>query len=147
MSERVAAILKSKGYKVALTRVDDTYVGLQERCDFTEVENPEIFVSIHVNSAVATEPSGIETHYYHENSVELAEIIQRHLIKNIDSKNRGILKSKFYVINHTDVPAVLVETGFISNPEERSELVTDKRKQDTAKAIADGIMEYLKKKK
>lgn len=147
MSERVASILKSKGYKVALTRADDTYVGLQERCDFTEVENPEIFVSIHVNSAVATEPFGIETHYYHENSVELAEVIQRHLIKNINSKNRGTIKSKFYVINHTDVPAVLVETGFISNAEERAELITDKRKQDTAKAIAEGIMEYLKKKK
>ncbi|MBR6127752.1 N-acetylmuramoyl-L-alanine amidase [bacterium] len=147
LSQRVASILKSKGYKTALTRVDDTYLGLQERCDFTEEENPEIFVSIHVNSAVATEPSGLETHYYHENSIGLAEIIQKHLVKEIDSKDRGVLKSKFYVINHTDVPAVLVETGFLSNAEERAELVTEKRKQATAKAIADGIMEYLKKKK
>ena len=68
------------------------------------------------------------------------------MVKNIDSKNRGVIKSKFYVINHTDVPAVLVETGFISNPEERAELITEKRKQATAKAIADGIIEYLKKK-
>ncbi len=146
MSQRVASILKSKGYKVALTRTDDIYLGLQERCDYTEAENPEIFVSIHVNSAVATEPSGLETHYYHENSIKLAEIIQKHLVKEIDSKDRGILKSKFYVINHTDVPAVLVETGFLSNADERAELVTDKRKQATAKAIAEGIMEYLKKK-
>ena len=141
---RVASILKSKGYKVALTRADDTYLGLQERCDFTEAENPEIFVSIHVNSAVATEPSGLETHYYHDNSIRLAEVIQKHMVKNIVSKDRGVLKSKFYVINHTDVPAVLVETGFLSNAEERAELITDKRKQATAKAIADGIMEFLK---
>ena len=147
MSQRVTSILKSKGYKVAMTRSDDTYLGLQERCDFTEAENPEIFVSIHVNSAVATEPHGIETHYYHEQSKELADIIQNHLVKDIDTKDRGILKSKFYVINHTDVPAVLVETGFISNADERAELITDKRKQDTAKAIADGIIEYLKKNK
>lgn len=147
ISQRVASILKSKGYKVALSRDDDTYLGLQERCDFTEAENPEIFVSIHVNSAVATEPYGIETHYYHEHSKELAEIIQDHLVKDISTKDRGILKSKFYVINHTDVPAVLVETGFLSNADERAELITEKRKQDTAKSIADGIIEYLKKNK
>ena len=147
LSKRVYSILKSKSYKVAMTRNDDTYIGLQERCDFTDNENPEVFVSIHVNSAVATEPSGLETHYYHEQSKELADIIQKHLVKNINSKNRGVLKSKFYVINHTDVPAVLVETGFLSNPEERADLITEKRKQATAKAIADGIIEYLKKSK
>ena len=66
------------------------------------------------------------------------------MIYNFFTKDRGILKSKFYVINHTDVPAVLVETGFLSNPSERAELITDKRKQATAKAITDGIIEYLK---
>ena len=147
LTQRVASILKSKGYKYALTRTEDIYLGLQERCDITEAENPEIFVSIHVNSAVATEPYGLETHYYHEPSKELAEIIQKHLVKEIDSKDRGVLKSKFYVINHTDVPAVLVETGFLSNPSERAELITEKRKQATAKAIAEGIIEYLKSKK
>ena len=147
LTQRVASILKSKGYKVAMTRTEDIYIGLQDRCDFTDVENPEIFVSIHVNSAVATEPYGIETHYYHEPSKELAEVIQKHLVKNIDTKDRGIIKSKFYVINHTDVPAVLVETGFISNASERAELITDKRKQATAKAIAEGIIEYLKEHK
>ena len=147
VSQKIVSILKSKGYKYALTRKDDTYLGLQERCDFTEEENPEIFVSIHVNSAVATEPNGIETHYYHEPSKELAEVIQKHLVKNIDSKDRGIIKSKFYVINHTEVPAVLVEIGFLSNPEERAEIITEKRKQATAKAIAEGIIEYLKHKK
>ncbi len=147
LTQRVASILKSKGYKYAITRTDDTYIGLQERCDFTDAENPEIFVSIHVNSAVATEPYGIETHYYHENSKELAEVIQKHLINDIDTKDRGVIKSKFYVINHTEVPAVLVETGFISNPDERADLITEKRKQATAKAIAEGIIEYLKNNK
>ena len=147
LAQRVASILKSKGYRYAMTRTDDIYLGLQDRCDYTEAENPEIFVSIHVNSAVATEPSGLETHYYHEEGKELAETIQKHLVKNIDSKDRGIIKSKFYVINHTDVPAVLVETGFLSNPDERAELVTEKRKDATAKAIAEGIIEYLKNNK
>ncbi len=144
VSERVSSILKSKGYKVAMTRNDDTYVSLQDRVDFSENEAPEIFVSIHVNSAVATEPKGIETHYYHDYSKDLAKVIHSHLIKDIDTKDRGLVKSKFYVINHTTVPAILVEMGFISNEEERAELISDKRKQKTAKAIAEGIIEYCK---
>ncbi len=144
ITQRVASMLKSKGYTVAMTRSDDTYVSLQERVDFSENEAPEIFVSIHVNSAVATEPKGIETHYYHDYSKDLANIVHKHLMKEIDTKDRGLVKSKFYVINHTTVPAILVETGFISNAEERSELVSDSRKKKTAKAIAEGIIEYIK---
>ena len=144
VTQRVANILKSKGYKVALTRKDDTFVSLQDRVTFSEDEAPEIFVSIHVNSAVATEPKGIETHYYHDYSNNLAKIVHSHLAKDIDTKDRGLFKSKFYVINHTTVPAILVEMGFISNEEERNELVSDSRKNKTAKAIAEGIIEYLK---
>ena len=144
VTQRVASILKSKGYKVALTRSDDTFVSLQDRVEFSENEAPDIFVSIHVNSAVATEPKGIETHYYHDYSNELAKTVHSHLMKEIDTKDRGLVKSKFYVINHTTVPAILVEMGFISNEEERAELISDKRKQKTAKAIAEGIIEYCK---
>ncbi len=145
VTQRVEAILRSKGYKVALTRNNDTYVSLEDRVDFSEKEEPEIFISIHVNSAVSTDPSGIETHYYHDYSKELADVVHKHLVKEIpNSKNRGLFKSKFYVINHTTVPAILVEMGFISNVDERNELITDSRKQKTAKAIAEGIIEYLK---
>ena len=145
ITHRVESLLRSKGYKVALTRTDDIYVSLEDRVNFSEKEEPEIFVSIHVNSAVSTDPNGIETHWYHEYSKPLAEVIHKHLTKNIpNTKDRGLFKSKFYVINHTTVPAVLCEIGFISNEEERNQLITDERKQKTAKAIADGIVEYLK---
>jgi N-acetylmuramoyl-L-alanine amidase len=145
VTQRVEAILRSKGYKTTLTRKDDTFVSLEDRVNISEKESPEIFVSIHVNSAVSTEPNGIETHYYHDYSKELAEVVHKHLIKeNSNSKDRGLFKSKFYVINHTTVPAILCEIGFISNENERNELITDARKNKTAKAIAEGIIEYLK---
>ena len=146
VTQRVEAILRSKGYKVNLTRSDDTYLSLEERVERTENTAPELFVSIHVNSSVSGDPNGIETHYYHDYSKELAEIIHKHMVKELSSKDRGLFKSKFYVINHTTVPAVLVEIGFLSNDIERNELITDSRKQKTAKAIADGIVEYLKRK-
>ena len=148
ITQRVDAILRSKGYKTALVRNDDTFVSLEDRVAFSEAEAPEIFISIHVNSAVSNDPNGIETHWYHDYSKNLAEIIHKHMIKQIpSSKDRGLFKSKFYVINHTTVPAVLCEIGFLSNPEERNELITDSRKQRTAKAIAEGIIEYLKGRK
>ncbi len=144
ITKRVETILRSKGFKVALTRKDDTYVSLEDRVAFAEDEEPEIFVSIHVNSAVSTTPNGIETHWYHEYSKPLAEIIHKHFIKEIpDANDRGLFKSKFYVINHTTMPAVLCEIGFLSNDEERNKLISDERKQKTAKAIANGIIEYI----
>ena len=148
ITQRVEAILRSKGCKVSLVRKDDTFVSLEDRVVFTEKEGPEVFVSIHVNSAVSNTPCGIETHWYHDSSKDLAEIIHKNMIKQIPSaKDRGLFKSKFYVINHTSAPAVLCEIGFLSNTEERNELITESRKQRTAKAIAEGIIEYLKGKK
>lgn len=146
VSQRVEAILRSKGIKAVMTRTEDKYLSLEERVDFSEAEGPEIFVSIHVNSAVSETPNGIETHWYHEYSKPLAETVHKHFVKELSNSNdRGLFKSKFYVINHTTCPAILCEIGFLSNPEERNDLISDSRKQKTAKAIAEGIIEYLKK--
>ena len=144
VSKRVASILRSNGYKVHLTLNEDKYVSLQGRVDIAEEVKPDIFVSIHVNSSEGTTATGIETHYYHDYSIDLAKKVHTSLAKNVKSPDRGLFKSKFYVINHTTMPAILVEIGFISNEEERAELVSEKRKQATAKAIAEGIMNYYK---
>ena len=69
------------------------------------------------------------------------------VIKNIPTNDRGLFKSQFYVINHTTVPAILVEMGFLSNDAERAMLVTDKRKQQVAKSVVDGIVEYINARK
>jgi len=145
ISKRVQKLLEKKGYVVAMTRTDDTYVGLQERVDFSEIFNPDIFVSIHVNSSNSESPSGLETHYYKDNSLTLAKHLHASMLNNINSKDRGLFKSKFYVINHTTAPAVLVEIGFLSNANERAQLVSESRKNATAKAIAEGIDDYFKK--
>ena len=122
-------------------------MSLQDRVAFSESEHPDIFVSIHVNSSEKPEITGIETHYYRQESLSLAQTVHAALASNIKSKNRGLFKSKFYVINHTTAPAILVEIGFISNDGERAELVSDKRKQATAKAIAEGVENYFKENK
>jgi len=141
---KIKTILEKKGYKVYMTRTDDTFVSLEDRTIYTEDIYPGAFVSVHVNSCNAETPKGIETHYYHENGIELADCVHKKLISRINTNDRGLFKSRFYVINHTTVPAILVEIGFISNPTERMELITQKRQQATAEGIADGIIEFLK---
>ena len=147
VSKRIESLLKQKGYDVKMTRTDDTYLSLQERVDISEEFCPDIFVSIHVNSSVRPEITGIETHYYHQESMELAQTVHASFASSVQSPNRGLFKSKFYVINHTTSPAILVEIGFISNADERNQLIGEKRKQATAKAIADGIQKYLQQHK
>lgn len=147
VTKRVETLLKQKGYQVVMTRSNDTYVSLQDRVEISENNCPDIFVSIHVNSSVKPEITGVETHYYHQESVALAQTVHSSFASAVKSPNRGLFKSKFYVINHTTSPAILVEIGFISNSAERCELVGEKRKQATAKAIADGIQNYFKQNK
>ena len=147
VSEKVEAILKQRGYQVKMTRPDDKFVSLQDRVTISENYNPDIFVSIHVNSSVRPEITGVETHYYHQYSMSLAQTVHSAFASAVQSPNRGLFKSKFYVINHTTCPAILVEIGFISNANERAQLISEKRKQATAKSIADGIDNYFKQHK
>ncbi len=145
IAKRLETILKKKGFNVLMVRSNDVYVSLQDRVSFTEDNHGDLFVSIHVNSSVTPEGVGLETHYYTPQSYDFAQIVHKEFACAINSKDRGLFKSKFYVINHTTCPSILVETGFISNLEERKELLTTQRKQKTAEAIAKGILKYLGK--
>ena len=136
--------LKEKGFKnVIMTRTSDTTLALSDRVDIANNYNADLFVSIHINSSVKTEINGIETHYYWDKGYDLAKTLHKELMANIPAMDRGLFKSKFYVINHTEAPAVLLELGFISNEEERAMLTSDKRQEDSAKAIANGIYNYI----
>ena len=144
VSKKLYNILTKQGYKVEMTRTNDINPTLQERCDFSNERKAILFVSVHTNASVNESPNGIETHFYHDNSIELSTIVHKHLVSETKAYDRGTIKSMFYVINHTNVPAILVEMGYISNDKERSALQTEERQNKTAKAIADGIIEYLK---
>lgn len=145
IAKRLETILKKKGFNVLMVRTADVYVSLQDRVEFSEKNSGDLFVSVHVNSSVTPEGNGLETHYYTPQSYDFAQIVHKEFASAINSRDRGLFKSKFYVINHTTCPSILVETGFISNPDERKELMTQQRKQKTAEAIAKGILKYLGK--
>lgn len=143
VAKQVRDMLVKKGYVVQMTRDSDIYVSLQDRVAISENFMPDIFISIHVNSSTGNEASGIETHYYHQESILLAQTLHASLASAINTKNRGLFKSKFYVINHTTAPAILMEIGFISNSAERAELSGSARRKATVKAIVEGVENYF----
>ncbi|MEJ8547574.1 N-acetylmuramoyl-L-alanine amidase [Brevibacillus borstelensis] len=129
-------------FQVEATRSTDVYLTLDERVAFANERNADLFLSIHANSFTKTTTGGTETYYYNANSKSLAEVVHRHLQAATQFQNRGVKKTGFYVIKHTTMPAVLTETGFLSNPAENAKLTSPEFQQKVAEALAAAIREY-----
>ena len=150
IAKMVEKNLNKKKVKTYMVRDKDKTVSLAERSDFSNNIKPDVFVSIHVNSSTNDTSYGIETHWYKEDSKKYAQYVHKEMAKKVKSWNttdRGLFNSKFYVINHTDAPAILCEIGFISNKKEREEITKTKRQEEIAEAISNGIYNFLKAKK
>lgn len=93
------------------------------------------------------ESRGAQVFYYKQSAEgkKLAGIIQRHIVNEADTTNKRVEKadSTYYLLLHTNVPAVIVECGFLSNPEEAERLNSDSYQQKIAMGIYNGLMEYL----
>ena len=149
VAKMIQTKLMKKGVYVYMTHTKDETMSLEDRVNYSNEINPDIFISIHTNSTVKEDIYGLETHYFKDNSYKLAEIIHNEFaspknLKKWETMDRGVIKSRFYVINHTEAPAVLIEMGFISNLEERAKLIKKSHKEDIADSITNGILEYLK---
>jgi N-acetylmuramoyl-L-alanine amidase len=139
----VEKYLKESGIRVVQTRSTDEFISLKRRVEITNAQNPDVFVSVHVNSSEKPSISGVETHWFTPLSNDFAKDIHRHISSNLATPDRGIFKSMFYVIHHSLMPAILVEIGFISNEKEKYQMLTAQRKDDTARSISNGIILYL----
>lgn len=145
ISKKIAKKLEEQGAKVYMTRYDDTFVSLSDRVDVTNNKKPDLFVSVHINACENEEINGIETHYWKDDSLDFAKAVHKSVMSKIDGNNRGVIKSRFYVIRHTTIPAILLELGFISNPDERNELLSEERQEKSAEAVCEGIINYFGK--
>ena len=144
VTERVKAYLKQYGIQVVMTREKDETVSLKQRTRITKSARPDAFVSIHVNSSESSRINGIETYWYTPGSFNLAKFVHTEMLNNISAHNGGTRNARFYVIRNANVPAILVEMGYLSHTEERRKLLTEERRDITAKAIAEGIFNYFK---
>ncbi len=129
--------------QVKLTRQDDTFVELNERADFANRLNADVFVSVHANSFNKDTVSGTETYYSRDESRALADILHSRILPATGFNDRGVRKNDLRVTLRTVMPAVLCEIGYLSSPEEEAALFTEKLQLQTAEAIAAGIREYL----
>lgn len=135
------------GYEVYFTRTNDTFVSLADRCTISNLSDADLFVSVHLNSSTSATASGIETYVYRSASTtarKVADKVQKQLIEATGAKDRGVKESGFYVLKNTKSPAILIETGFISNSTECKKLFTTDYQQDIAKAIYNGIRQQVK---
>lgn len=152
---RASYLIKSQlellGYQVILTRSRDIYTSLPRRVDIANGRKPSLFVSIHFNSSKSPIAKGIEVFYYQSkqqeravSSKKLASSILKSIVAHTEALSRGVKQGNFHVIRETNMPAVLVEGGFLTNIEERSLLATATYLEKIAKGVAKGIDKYLK---
>lgn len=146
IAKKTKKLLEEAGCKVGMVRNDDTFVELGERAEYGNRKEAKVFVSIHCNSAEG-EANGIETFYTEqkgEESQKLAQLLQKNVIAQTQARDREVKAEDYTVIVRTDMPAALVEVGFLSDPEECKLLRQEDYQRKLAEGIAAGILAYLK---
>jgi N-acetylmuramoyl-L-alanine amidase len=146
ISKKVAEILQKNGIEVVMTRKADSFISLEERVNITQRANATLFVSIHANSKEGSpKTNGLETYYSKKSeNRRLAEVVHKHIIKNVSIANGGIKEAEFYILRKPKMPSLLIETGYLSGLEDAPKLANSKFRDQMADAIAGGIVQYLK---
>jgi len=139
VAQRLKNILSSSGYRVVMTRDSDVFIPLGTRTAIANENRNAIFVSIHFNSATRRGADGIETYFYSRDSLALASAIHHYVAGGAPSPNRGVRRRGYFVLRRTNIPAILVECGFLTNPTEASYVQNASYRQKLAEEIAAGI--------
>ncbi|MGH7708547.1 MAG: N-acetylmuramoyl-L-alanine amidase family protein, partial [Vulcanimicrobiaceae bacterium] len=163
ISQRLRTILEARGWTVEMTRNADADVitpqalasaksdgkpdpedraELQARDDIANVGGARYFLSIHINSYGIASLHGTTVYYYKGIDKPFADALHRRLVGELGTTDLGVRRDKLYVLNHSTMPAALVEVAFISNPVDADLLRSAEFRQKVAVAIADGIDDY-----
>ncbi|MEB3057232.1 N-acetylmuramoyl-L-alanine amidase [Bacillus pseudomycoides] len=138
--------LEEKGMTVILTREDDTFVPLKNRVATSQNKSADLFLSIHYDGFTTNDVKGVTTYYYKGLKEQaLAETIHEHLFKHIQAKNRGVKSGDYYVLRENQKPSILLELGYITNPEDEERMNSQQFQADVASGIVNGVIEYFKK--
>ena len=162
LTNRVAELIRKHkpGIKLILTRTDDTFVSLDERCQIANRNRADLFLSIHIHFAQNNRLlSGTET--FHANKKGAKSIVQAsHLERNADKSellawllqksyyesgrpaDRGARASNLYVLLNTEMPAALTEVGFLSNVSDAAYLQSERGQKQIALDIYNALNEY-----
>ncbi len=163
--------LKQTGFKVVFTRSSDKFIELSDRPELARRAGADLFVSLHFNGteggraeargsevycltpagAASTNArgEGARTGAFPGNRANgknllLAYQIQKSLVRTLQSDDRGVRRARFEVLRGVTMPAVLIEAGFLSHPEEGKKIFTAEYRRQMARAITEGIQSYKK---
>ncbi|MGZ3579991.1 MAG: N-acetylmuramoyl-L-alanine amidase family protein [Syntrophales bacterium] len=158
---------KSGNVLAELTRTADRHVSLSERKQIIKKMQSEIFVSIHVNAGFSKNSTGFEIYFpgfkgasaeqsdskeilkdmarnkYLNDSVKLAQLIQKNMDKVFPRKSRGLRDSHVPALEGLSIPAVVVEIGFATNPEDRKKIVDASTQAAIAHALCQSIKDFF----
>ncbi|AFY70366.1 cell wall hydrolase/autolysin [Thalassoporum mexicanum PCC 7367] len=148
LSQRLGQVLQQMGYSVVYTRTSDIELDLEPRVQLAERVRGDVFVSLHANSVASRSATvtGIET-YYAPGSTRgrrLAALVHSQVIAATGAVDRRVRSARFYVLRRTSMPAILVETGFVTNPGDAARLRDPNYQQRIAEAIARGVDQFLR---
>lgn len=146
ISRHLQRILSENGMRVLMTRSDDRFVSLDGRSTIANRANADLFVSVHANAINLRRPdiNGVETFYYSSDGRPLAGSIQQSVLEKTGMRSRGVKRARFYVLRHTEMPAVLVEVGFVTGRDDAPKLRDPAFRRQMAEAIADGVLNYVR---
>ena len=154
VAQKVKILLEREGAKVLMTRKTDVDVyganasavdELQARTAVGNRNKSDAFVSIHINAFTNPTVGGVSTYYYGKSSYSamLAKSIQDNLAARVALQDRGINAAGFYVLKRTEMPAVLAELGFISNPNEEKMMTMPQNQLLMAQSIVQGLETFF----
>jgi N-acetylmuramoyl-L-alanine amidase len=140
--------LVKRGAKVVMTREDDRDVSLVERQEIISKEQPAIALSIHYNALPdngdAEKTKGFGSFWYHPQSHNPAVFLHNYVVKKLRKPSYGVFWNNLALTRPAVAPAVLLELGFMSNPDEFEEIVNPQEQRKMAKTLADGVTEWFR---
>jgi N-acetylmuramoyl-L-alanine amidase len=163
IAQRLRTLLVAAGWTVRMTRdtdIDpvsgdnlnrmhadgkpnaDDRAYLQTRCDVANNAGARLFISIHINSAPIESAHGTTFYWYKPQDAAFAQALEKSVIPAAGTFDDGTRHENFYVVRHTTMPAVLIETAFVTNPGDVTLLRQPSFLQNVAQGIANGVKAY-----
>lgn len=151
--KHLAEILRSQGWNVVMTRETDrdvTYAGspdkmeLEARSGIANKINADLFMSVHCNASVSSASYGSSIHWWKAEDYAFAQALEPVLGNAIGLGQKGLIRNRFVVLRHAEMPSVLVETAFLTNPSEGAKLSDPEFQKVIAQQLAGGLANYMR---
>ncbi len=143
-AHRIKEMLTAYGATVLMPLREDTSMSLARRTQFANRNNADLFISVHCNAFRNETIGGTTTYYYGATSLPLAKSIQKQMLSELGLRDIGVRQARFFVLFHTEMPAVLIEPVFITNTKEYEMLLKPENRDKIASAVVKGVVAYYK---